>query len=1015
MGYMISVFLVGCGGKLLIVKRYISSMVPHDKTAGFEVFEADLTNRPGRWRRVNNLGGQALFVGKCCSKAFPAGEAGGAQEDCIYFMCDYPQPKFAADPLRDSGVYNMRNGMITPLLTGTTAAPTHRAGQSRPTWLFPTKMKQKGKPPKSSPSLRGEVPIHDGLLAAGDVSLAGERRETKRAESFTLPLDRSTAAGKSISVDKLIMASTLQSSSWADLQPELLGLVLRRLPSLADRVRLRAVCRPWHSNARMQSLPPPLPWLALLDGTFLSIPNGEIHYMHVPDDACCHGSIDNWLFLMQSDGECSLLNPFSKATLNLPKLATYLHHEQNNAAYRFEPVFYKLVAPSTPDSSPDSLIAALIMDEGNLTTVFICQPPVATDSSRTWEPLEHLADFEPLEHLADFVFLDGKLYAIAMFGDLVILEISGSSGKKANISGINFLINSRDHHRDLPKSLRKDKVYTIREYLVECSGRLLMVRQYIDLMAHATVHNWFGHDKTAGFMVFEADLSSRPGRWRMLSNLGGQALFVGKHCSKAFPAREAGGAQEDCIYFMCDYPQPKFSVDPLLDSGVYNMRNGMITDCSSTSTLCWPEPSDLIMASELQSSSWADLQPELLGLILKRLPSLADRVRLRAICRPWCSNARLQSLPPPLPWLSLIDGTFLSITSGEIHRLPVPDGACCHGSIRNWLFLVQSDGRCLLMNPFSKATLNIPMLAIFWLNKQLNPGFGLEPLCYKLAVTSLLDSSPDCLVAVLITDDGYNSTVFLWQPPVATDPSRSREPLKHISDFTFFDGKLYALSLFGDLVTLEISGILERKPNISSLQYVIDSCDHIDNATVPLPKDIAYVVSEYLVECGGRLLKVKRYKHSKFHWPGQSFFERDKTAGFEVFEADFSSRPGQWRRVNNLGGQALFVGKHCSKAFPAGEAGGAQEDCIYFMRDYSAPKFVEDPLRDSGVYNMRNGMITSLLTGTAALLQPPVGQSRIMASKLQSSSWADLYPELLALVLGRLPSHADRVRLRAAC
>lgn len=45
------------------------------------------------------------------------------------------------------------------------------------------------------------------------------------------------------------------SSSWADLQPELLGLVLGRLPSLADRVRLRAVCHPWRSNARLQPVP----------------------------------------------------------------------------------------------------------------------------------------------------------------------------------------------------------------------------------------------------------------------------------------------------------------------------------------------------------------------------------------------------------------------------------------------------------------------------------------------------------------------------------------------------------------------------------------------------------------------------------------------------------------------------------------------------------------------------------------------------------------------------------------
>jgi hypothetical protein len=57
--------------------------------------------------------------------------------------------------------------------------------------------------------------------------------------------------------------------------------------------------------------------------------------------------------------------------------------------------------------------------------------------------------------------------------------------------------------------------------------------------------------------------------------------------------------------------------------------------------------------------------------------------------------------------VALFDGTFLSIPSGEIHRMPVPSGASCHGSVDNWLFLVHNNGRCSLMNPFSKAKLQL--------------------------------------------------------------------------------------------------------------------------------------------------------------------------------------------------------------------------------------------------------------------------------------------------------------------
>ncbi|XP_006655788.1 uncharacterized protein LOC102703784 isoform X2 [Oryza brachyantha] len=358
------------------------------------------------------------------------------------------------------------------------------------------------------------------------------------------------------------MASKLHCSSWADIHPELLGLVLRRLPSHADRVRLRAVCRPWRSSARIPSVPPPLPWLALLDGTFLNIASGVIHRIPVPDGACCHGSLDNWLFLVKSDGGCSLMNPFSRAKLKLPTLATY------KAASTFKPSFYKLVVPWQLDSSPDSLVAVLIMGGYNFSTILICQPPVATDSSRGQKPLQHLADV---------AFFSGKLYAIGKFGNLLILDITGSSAKKPQILAIDSVINSKDYTGDLPEPLLKDVVYMRREYLVECSGRLLLVTRYIRSMDRARGRDSFEHHRTAGFEVLEADLSNIPGRWTRVNNLRGQALFVGKHCSKALLAGEAGCAQEDCIYFICDYPPQKFAADPLRDSGVYNMRNGMIT------------------------------------------------------------------------------------------------------------------------------------------------------------------------------------------------------------------------------------------------------------------------------------------------------------------------------------------------------------------------------------------------------------------------------------------------------
>ena len=55
------------------------------------------------------------------------------------------------------------------------------------------------------------------------------------------------------------------------------------------------------------------------------------------------------------------MNPFSKATLDLPKLATVWRRDKFNGNERFNPLFYKLVVPLPLDSSPESLVVVLIL------------------------------------------------------------------------------------------------------------------------------------------------------------------------------------------------------------------------------------------------------------------------------------------------------------------------------------------------------------------------------------------------------------------------------------------------------------------------------------------------------------------------------------------------------------------------------------------------------------------------------------------------------------------------------
>jgi hypothetical protein len=146
-------YLIASGDRLLMVERRIIQppMFPRDsgiqkRTRHFEVFEAaGLSSGRGRWIEVHTLMGRALFVSKGCSESLPAvGQCGdvGIREDCIYFINEDNRytdmdKKIHENPMLDSGVYNMREKTVIPLLLETATTPATGDGPWSPTWLFP--------------------------------------------------------------------------------------------------------------------------------------------------------------------------------------------------------------------------------------------------------------------------------------------------------------------------------------------------------------------------------------------------------------------------------------------------------------------------------------------------------------------------------------------------------------------------------------------------------------------------------------------------------------------------------------------------------------------------------------------------------------------------------------------------------------------------------------------------------------------------------------------------------------
>ncbi|XBI24964.1 hypothetical protein VPH35_049968 [Triticum aestivum] len=345
---------------------------------------------------------------------------------------------------------------------------------------------------------------------------------------------------------------------------------------------------------------------------------------------------------------------------------------------------------------------------------------------------------------------------------------------------------------------------------------------------------------------------------------------------------------------------------------------------------------------------WQDLPSELLGLVLQRVPSHADRVRLRAVCRPWRAGARLQApLPALLPWAALPDGSFLSLPDGEVHRrVLLPDDDVAHRlSTGSTLFLVHSDDGCSLMDPVSRET-TAPR------------PIDLNCLCTRPGV--LLDTDNILKVVVMSDHAVANFTVSIRRPQSTTVEWRWIPRLDPKAccalDMALFQEKLYVLTAtyVGDrpscLYAMDIVGG-DKHVNV---QCVISMSN--ENMDQFFPGTIRY----YLVASGDRLLMVKQKREVLIRPKSLVFPDR-----FEVLEAvDLSSGHGRWREMNTLMGRALFLSEGCSESLPvtADQDFGPREDCIYFLSECKLHNRHDAKMSAlyCGMYDMTKGTVLPL-------------------------------------------------------
>ncbi|CAL5052373.1 unnamed protein product [Urochloa decumbens] len=290
----------------------------------------------------------------------------------------------------------------------------------------------------------------------------------------------------------------------------------------------------------------------------------------------------------------------------------------------------------------------------------------------------------------------------------------------------------------------------------------------------------------------------------------------------------------------------------------------------------------LCLGKQLPPSLWSDLPPDLASLVLCRLPSHADR-----LCRQWCLTAKQQYplLPPVIPWLCLNFDNFFrgfqSLPDGHLSRscmyLEFSVPVCVSDG---WLLYLRSTPPDRLF--LSKATMNLMIVC-----------------------------SGDLVAAIFYDGDVCFYRVGDPSWLVCTNDRREGQ----YEDIAFHHDKLFALTTKEELFAFD-AGDSEA----SNVEHVIRAAVESPPAT---NKERLPCIKRYLVTSCGKLLMVKLTDHDRSRII--------KNIGVKVFEAELGT--GQWVEVKKLdGGQALFVGRGCSKAILlSGHERGFQGNRVYFL------------------------------------------------------------------------------------
>lgn len=311
-----------------------------------------------------------------------------------------------------------------------------------------------------------------------------------------------------------------------------------------------------------------------------------------------------------------------------------------------------------------------------------------------------------------------------------------------------------------------------------------------------------------------------------------------------------------------------------------------------------------------------------------------DVVRLSTTCKEWRVAAlRFDITMSKTPWLfTVADDSYILqniIDENMSFKIRIPDFLLgrkfINDSSYGWLVLKsKQNGIITLLNPFSRAQLDLPALA--------NPG----PVFLHM---SSPPTKPDCVV--LLVDVGK---LYVWRPGDTSWNIEENMDIKYYMSTISLQGQFYAIAYpYYRLITFQVLPLRVRKLN------------------VPPPMDIRNILmyDVFLVESCGEILLVcirmpclDRVGHDIF------MLRHDMCDKHQVILFRLDLKNETWIKIESLGDQTLFLKNNIQAMSISAHDAKCYGNCMYSINQWS---------RD--VYIIKKNGVNIIATGSQSIIK----------------------------------------------